>query len=96
MDPVEMRPGAFAAVEPATAPVHANLGGATIAAVRWDGAMHGEIVTLKKGSGLCKRSHRLDEAGDLVRRVGEVGRKIDPAEAGVIGQLDRADDQLMV
>jgi dienelactone hydrolase len=34
---------AFAAVDSTSAPVRANLGGATIAAVRWDGAMHGML-----------------------------------------------------
>ena len=41
---------AFAAVEPATAPVHANLGGATVAAVRWDGAMHGMLEVSRQTS----------------------------------------------
>jgi hypothetical protein len=40
----------FAAVDPATAPVHANLGGATIAAVRLDGAMHGMLEVSRQTS----------------------------------------------
>ncbi len=41
---------AFAAVGSTTAPVHANLGGATIAAVRWDGAMHGMLEVSRQSS----------------------------------------------
>ena len=41
---------AFAAVDAATAPVRANLGGATIAAVRFDGAMHGMLEDSRQSS----------------------------------------------
>jgi len=41
---------AFAAVDSATAPVRANLGGSTIAAVRFDGAMHGMLEVSRQTS----------------------------------------------
>ncbi len=40
----------FAAVDSATAPVRANLGGATIAAMRFDGAMHGMLEDSRQSS----------------------------------------------
>jgi Phosphodiester glycosidase len=40
----------FAAVEPTQAPLTANLGGATIAAMRFDGAMHGMLEVSRQSS----------------------------------------------